>query len=139
HRAVVRLVVDTNYVQITPHDAILQLSTPSFDAATFEIWGALLNGATLVLYTGEVLDPNLFRQHIAALFHLFVDECLDALRPLRVLLAGGDVLHPHAVRTVLDAIDGIVLINGYGPTENTTFTCCHVMTRANRPEGGNVP
>jgi amino acid adenylation domain-containing protein len=150
HRAVVRLVVDTNYVQITPHDAILQLSTPSFDAATFEIWGALLNGATLVLYTGEVLDPNLFRQHIAryeitilwltaALFHLFVDKCLDALRPLRVLLAGGDVLHPHAVRTVLDAIDGIVLINGYGPTENTTFTCCHVMTRANRPEGGTVP
>ncbi|HEY6927954.1 MAG TPA: amino acid adenylation domain-containing protein, partial [Steroidobacteraceae bacterium] len=150
HRAVVRLVIDTNYVEVTPEDAILQFSTPSFDASTFEIWGALLNGATLVLYTGEVLDPNLFRQHIArhkitivwltaALFHLFVDSCLDALRPLRVLLAGGDVLHPQAVRTVLDEIDDIVLINGYGPTENTTFTCCHVMTKANRPEGSTVP
>jgi len=150
HRAVVRLVVDTNYVQIVPQDAILQFSTPSFDASTFEIWGALLNGATLVLYTGEVLDPNLFKQHVAqyditvlwltaALFHLFVDKCLDALRPLRVLLAGGDVLHPQAVRAVLDEIDGLELINGYGPTENTTFTCCHVMTRANRPEGSTVP
>ena len=150
HRAVVRLVVRTNYIQITPEDSILQFSTPSFDASTFEIWGALLNGATLVLYTGEVLDPNLFKQHMrrhritilwltAALFHLFVDTCLDELRSLRVLLAGGDVLHPQAVRKVLDEIDGLELINGYGPTENTTFTCCHVMTQANRPEGNTVP
>ncbi|MBL8300780.1 MAG: amino acid adenylation domain-containing protein [Rhodanobacteraceae bacterium] len=150
HRAVTRLVLDTDYVRIEPSDAILQLSTPSFDASTFEIFGALLNGATLVLYTGEVLDPNLFKQHVerhrisvlwltAALFHLFVDKYLEALRPLRVLLAGGDVLHPGAVRRVLDEIDGITLINGYGPTENTTFTCCHVMTRANAPHGDKVP
>ncbi len=149
HRAVVRLVVDTDYVDIQPHDAILQLSSPSFDASTFEIWGALLNGATLVLYDGAVLDPNRFRRHVAengitilwltaALFHLFVANDLDALRPVRTLLAGGDVLHVDAVNRVLDGIDGICLINGYGPTENTTFTCCHRMTRANRPVG-NVP
>jgi len=149
HRGVTRLVIDTNYIAIAPADAILQCSTPSFDASTLEIWGALLNGATLVLYTGAVLDPNLFRRHIvehgvtiawltAAVFHLFAESCLDALRPLKVLLAGGDVLRPAAVRKVLDAIEGITLVNGYGPTENTTFTCCHVMTRAN-PPGATVP
>lgn len=149
HRAVTRLVLNTNYIDIGPDDAILQLSTPSFDASTFEIWGALLNGATLVLYSGSVLDPNLFKQHIidhkitilwltAALFHLFVDKYLDALRPLRILLAGGDVLHAKAVSRALDEIEGIIVINGYGPTENTTFTCCHVMTKAN-PPSGSVP
>jgi amino acid adenylation domain-containing protein len=149
HRAVTRLVVDTNYITIRPTDAILQLAPPSFDASTFEIWGALLNGAKLVLYTSAVLDPTLFKRYIvnhdvtivwltAGIFHLFVDKCLDALRPLRVLLAGGDVLYPNPVRRVIDEIEGITLINGYGPTENTTFTCCHVMNRSNRPEG-SVP
>lgn len=149
HRAVTRLVVDTNYITIRQTDAILQLSPPSFDASTFEIWGALLNGARLVLYTSAVLDPTLFKRYIidhnvtivwltAGIFHLFVDKCLDALRPLRVLLAGGDVLYPNAVRRVIDEIEGITLINGYGPTENTTFTCCHVMNRSNRPQG-SVP
>ena len=146
HRAVTRLVVDTNYIRIRQADAILQLSPPSFDASTFEIWGALLNGARLILYTSAVLDPALFKRYIvdhnvtiiwltAGIFHLFVDKCLDALRPLRILLAGGDVLYPNAVRRVIDEIEGITLINGYGPTENTTFTCCHVMNRSNRPEG----
>jgi amino acid adenylation domain-containing protein len=145
HRAVTRLVLDTNYITISPEDRILQHSTPSFDASTFEIWGALLNGATLVLYTSPVLDPNLLERHIrddgitlmwltAAVFHLLVQDRIDALRPLKVLLAGGDVLRPDVVRTALEQIDGLTLINGYGPTENTTFTCCHVMTRANPPE-----
>jgi len=145
HRAVTRLVIETNYIKISPNDAILQFSTPSFDASTFEIWGALLNGATLVLYTGAVLDPKLFKRHVidhnvtilwltAALFHLFADKWIDALRPLKVLLAGGDVLRPDMVRKVIDHIDGITLINGYGPTENTTFTCCHVMTKENKPD-----
>src|ERR1035437_2134469 len=145
HRAVTRLVIDTNYISISASDAILQFSPQSFDASTFEIWGALLNGATLVLYTGTVLDPNLFKRHIiehkitilwltAALFHLFADKYIDALRPIKILLAGGDVLHRGSVRKIIDQIDGIKLINGYGPTENSTFTCCHVMTRDNQPE-----
>jgi amino acid adenylation domain-containing protein len=148
HRAVTRLVIDTNYIVISPSDTILQFSTPSFDASTFEIWGALLNGAKLVLYSGTMLDPNLFKRHIiehqvtilwltAALFHLFATSFIDSLRPLKTLLAGGDVLHPDVVRKVIGQLDGITLINGYGPTENTTFTCCHVMTRENMP-GDNV-
>lgn len=145
HRAVIRLVIDTNYIQITAQDSILQFAPPSFDASTFEIWGALLNGATSVLYSGSGLDPNLLKAEIhnngvtvmwltAALFHLITDKFIDILRTLRVLLAGGDVLNPKYINKTLDTFDNITVINGYGPTENTTFTCCHVMTSDNRPQ-----
>lgn len=150
HRAIARLVVDTNYIQVSEADKILQLSPLSFDASTFEIWGALLNGATLILSREDVVDPNAIRADVAehgvtimwltaALFHLIGDRYIDALRPLKTLLAGGDVISPRVVDRVLDAIPGITLINGYGPTENTTFTCCHRMTRENRPAAGGVP
>ena len=150
HRAVTRLVVDTNYIQISPADKILQLSPPSFDASTFEVWGALLNGATLVLSSENKVDPNAMKRDVAhrgvtimwltaALFHIIGDRYVEALRPLKVLLAGGDVLSPAVVNRVLDALPDITIINGYGPTENTTFTCCHRMTRENRPPANGVP
>jgi amino acid adenylation domain-containing protein len=150
HRAVTRLVVATNYIQIAETDVILQFSPVSFDASTFEIWGALLNGASLALYSTPIPDPNVLRADIheygvtilwltAALFHLIGHKYIEALRPLRILLAGGDVLSPQVVNKVLDALPGITLINGYGPTENTTFTCCHRMTTANRPPLDGVP
>lgn len=149
HRAVIRLVRDTNYIEIGRDDRVLQFAPLSFDASTFEIWGALLNGATLVLYSGGMLDPNLFARDIrehqvsvlwltAALFHLIATRYLSALQPVRTLLAGGDVLHAKLINKVLDEIPGITVINGYGPTENTTFTCCHRMTVTNRP-GDIVP
>ena len=144
HRAVVRLVKDTNYIDIRADDCFLQFAPVSFDASTFEIWGALLNGARLALYSGSVVDPNLLNREIAdnnvtilwltaALFHLVGTRYGSMLRPLRVLLAGGDVLNPEVVNAVLDAHPGLVLINGYGPTENTTFTCCHRMSSEVRP------
>lgn len=149
HRAIARLVTATNYISIEPGDRILQLAPPSFDASTFEIWGALLNGATLVPYSGKTMDPNQLKNDIrehgvtilwltAALFGVVADKTIDALRPLRVLLAGGDVLNARYVNKVLEHIPGITVINGYGPTENTTFTCCHVMTTRNKPDG-SVP
>lgn len=150
HRAIMRLVVDTNYIRISEDDKILQLSPLSFDASTFEIWGALLNGATLVLSSADAVDPNAIKRDVAesgvtimwltaALFHLIGDRFIDAIRPLKILLAGGDVLSPRVINNVLDAIPGITVINGYGPTENTTFTCCHRMTSGNRPAAEGVP
>jgi len=149
HRAVVRLVVNTNYVAIKASDAVLQFAPPSFDASTFEFWAPLLNGACLVPYSAKGLDPNRLKQDIAqnnvsvmwltaALFHLVVERFIEAILPLRVLLAGGDVLNAKFVRKALETIPGLTLINGYGPTENTTFTCCHVMTADNPPQD-NVP
>ncbi len=144
HRAVVRLVKYSNYINIRPSDNILQFSKPSFDASTFEFWAPLLNGATLVPYSGNGLDPNVLKSDIknnrvtvlwltAALFHLMADKFIDALTPLNILLAGGDVLNPKYVNKIFDTLPDITFINGYGPTENTTFTCCHVMTSRNRP------
>ncbi|WP_176045609.1 amino acid adenylation domain-containing protein [Burkholderia sp. BCC1644] len=145
HRAIRRLVIDTNYIALNSNDRVLQMAPITFDASTFEIWGALLNGATLVVEESPVLDLNAVGRLLqdervtvmwltAALFHLVVRNRLALMSGLRVLLAGGDVLQPEAVRRVLAAFPSLTVINGYGPTENTTFTCCHVMTAATPPE-----
>ena len=135
HRAVVRLVINNNYADFTPAEVFLQLAPVSFDASTFELWGALLNGARLVLMeaatpTLEELGRAIERYKVttlwltAGLFHLMVDEQLEALCHVRQLLAGGDVLSVEHVQKYLRG-GGQKLINGYGPTEGTTFTCCH--------------
>jgi amino acid adenylation domain-containing protein len=149
HRAVVRLVSKTNYAHFGDDEVILQLAPITFDASTFEIWGALLNGGRLVLMPGAKPAPEeigaAIRQHgittmwlTAALFHLMVIDHLEALKPLRQLLAGGDVLSASHVRTLLTAQPALRLINGYGPTENTTFTCCHTI-RLSDLDRGTVP
>jgi amino acid adenylation domain-containing protein len=138
NRAVVRLVRDTNYCSFGSDDVFLQFAPIAFDASTFEIWGALLNGARLV-----VMPPcqssledlgRVIREHgvtvlwlTAGLFNLMVDQRLSDLAPVKQLLAGGDKLSARHVRRALDGLPRCQVINGYGPTENTTFTCCHVM------------
>ena len=141
HRAVVRLVRQTDYASFSPDEVFLQMAPIAFDASTFEIWGPLLNGARLAIYPPETpsLDAlaSFIEQHevttlwlTAALFHQMVDQHPEAFAKLRQLVAGGDVLDPARVRTALDHLEGGSLVNGYGPTENTTFTCCQVMSRA---------
>jgi amino acid adenylation domain-containing protein/non-ribosomal peptide synthase protein (TIGR01720 family) len=122
-------------------ETVLQLGNVAFDASTFEIWGPLLNGGRLAVFPGRrpALDElaTAIAHHrvttlwlTAGLFHQMVQERLEALRPLRQLLAGGDVLAPAVVHRALEGLPGCTLINGYGPTENTTFTTCHAMTAA---------
>ncbi|MGH8651887.1 MAG: amino acid adenylation domain-containing protein, partial [Gammaproteobacteria bacterium] len=139
HRSVVRLVKQTHYADLTATEVFLQFAPISFDAATLELWGSLLNGARLVVfpaYTPSLEElAEVLRQYrvttlwlTAGLFHQMVDQRLEDLGGVRQLLAGGDVLSVPHVRKVLKAIRGGKLINGYGPTENTTFTCCHPLT-----------
>lgn len=148
HRAVVRLVKNTNYLAFSSDDVFLQFAPLAFDASTLEIWGPLLNGGRL-----EICPPGLeslvrlgdyVRDHrvttlwlTAALFHLMVDARLDDLAGLRYLLAGGDVLSPPHVVRAAARLRG-QLINGYGPTENTTFTTCHAI-RPGDVAGAAVP
>ena len=138
HRAIVRLVREQNFLPFGPDLVFLQLSNISFDASTLEIWGALLNGAKLVLQPQQkptlVEITDTIRQHsvttvwfTAGLFNLMVDEHPDRLRGLKHILAGGDVLSVPHVKKALKVVGPGVLINGYGPTENTTFTCCHAI------------
>ena len=149
HRGVVRLVKQTDYATFQNEDVFLQFAPISFDAATLEIWGSLLNGARLVLFPQPTASlsrlAHIIKQEsittlwlTAGLFHLMVDEHLEGLRPLRQLLAGGDVLltaHVHKVRTELP---NCRLINGYGPTENTTFTTCYPIPHEQTLDG-SVP
>jgi amino acid adenylation domain-containing protein len=137
HRAIARLVRDTDYVRLGPDDVVAHVSNPAFDAATFEIWGALLNGARLVLIPPDTaLAPRALAGALAregvttvflttSLFNQVAREAPDAFRTLRQVLFGGETAEPRWVRTVLRAAPPARLINGYGPTETTTFATWH--------------
>jgi amino acid adenylation domain-containing protein len=138
NRAIVRLARNTNVCELGPEQVFLQFAPVSFDASTLEIWGPLLNGGRLVMMQPQASSledlGRTIRKHgvnsiwlTAGLFHLMVEQRLEDLRPIRQLLAGGDVLSARHVRMVLENLPDCRLINGYGPTENTTFTCCHTM------------
>ncbi|HEV2437634.1 MAG TPA: amino acid adenylation domain-containing protein [Verrucomicrobiae bacterium] len=149
HRGVVRLVKETNYARFSADETFLQLAPVAFDASTLEIWGALLNGSRLIVFPphtpslaelGEFIRQNQISTLwlSAGLFHQMVEEQLENLRGVRQLLAGGDVLSPSHVRRALEKLPGCKMINGYGPTENTTFTCSHEISAADC-EGHSIP
>nr|RNJ68509.1 MAG: amino acid adenylation domain-containing protein [Leptolyngbya sp. IPPAS B-1204] len=134
HRAVNRLVCATDYVQIQPSDRIAQVANLAFDAATFEVWGALLNGAQLIGLEREItLSPanlaiELQQQQISilflttALFNQTVSQIPTAFQSLRYLLFGGEMVNVECVQSVLQQGRPQHLIHVYGPTENTTFS-----------------
>ncbi len=143
HRGVLRLVKGTDFVHLGPEEVLLQFAPLAFDASTFEIWGALLNGARLVLFPAslpsmEELGRALEQSQVttlwltAGLFHHMVDTQLERLRTIRQLLAGGDVLSVPHVQKALQELKDCILINGYGPTENTTFSCTYPMTESSQ-------
>jgi amino acid adenylation domain-containing protein/non-ribosomal peptide synthase protein (TIGR01720 family) len=134
-RGIIRLVKNTNYVTFSSEDVFLQLAPVAFDAATFEIWGSLLNGAKLVIMPPELPSLSELGEAIrsyqvttlwltAGLFRLMVDHQLSAFKGVKQLLTGGDVVSPVHVQKVLK-LGSVQVINGYGPTENTTFSCCY--------------
>ena len=142
HRGVVRLVKDTGYVSLSSEEVFLHFAPLSFDASTFEIWGGLLNGARLALAPAQramslaELAAVIARQGVttlwltAGLFHQMVDEGMSELRGVRQLLAGGDVLSATHVRQALEQWPATRVINGYGPTETTTFACSEAMSHS---------
>ncbi|HEX5309237.1 MAG TPA: amino acid adenylation domain-containing protein [Solirubrobacteraceae bacterium] len=146
HRAIVRLVRDADYVRLGPQETLLAMAPNAFDASTFEVWGALLNGARLALapagplaladLAGVVQSERVTTMWLTAgLFHRVVDDRPELLGSIRQLLAGGDVLSAdHARRALASMPPGATLANGYGPTETTTFACVHVMRAGDRVE-----
>ncbi len=149
HRGIIRLVRDADFFRVSPDDVFLLLAPISFDASTFELWGALLNGARLEIappgqtslaQIGGIIKaaPVSIMWLTAGLFNVMVEERLPDLAPVRQLLCGGDVLSVTHIRRALAGLPGTQLINGYGPTENTTFTCCHQIPR-DLPDGRSVP
>lgn len=149
HRAVVRLVSDQTYTRFAADEVFLHAAPLVFDASTFEIWGALLHGALAVVVEEDRASlqqiADAIRRHgvttawfTAGLFHLLVEHQLEALQGVRHILAGGDVLSPTHVLRARASLPDCQLVNGYGPTENTTFTCCYRIPKAGWG-GGPVP
>jgi amino acid adenylation domain-containing protein len=133
HRNVVRLVMESAYVRFGPGEVLLQVAPISFDASTFELWGALLHGARLAVFPPESpslerLGEVIARQQVTtaflttALFHQMVEGNLAGLAPLSRLLFGGELASPAHVGRLLAACPGLDLVHCYGPTEGTTFT-----------------
>ncbi|MFM6057253.1 MAG: non-ribosomal peptide synthetase, partial [Microcystis aeruginosa] len=139
HQAVNRLVLNTNYIQFTPDDRVVQASNIAFDAATFEIWGALLNGAKIIIIAKSVLlSPqelavSLKENQISvlflttALFNQLANLVPQAFSNLRCLLFGGEAVEPKWVKEVLEKGAPQRLLHVYGPTENTTFSSWYLV------------
>ncbi|WP_422615383.1 amino acid adenylation domain-containing protein, partial [Photorhabdus luminescens] len=140
HRAVVRLVINNGYAEIGPDDRVAFEANPAFDASTFEVWAPLLNGGTLVVIDhATVLTPQEFVQALqtyritvmwlsVGLFNQLEEELSPALPQLKILIVGGDVLDQHVIRKVLRDSPPQQLLNGYGPSEGTTFTTTYRIT-----------
>lgn len=137
HRAILRLVTDQQYARLDETRAVLHLAPPTFDAATFEVWGPLLNGGRCVIAPPmDVPDLALIGRVIreggvttawltASLFNATVDRAPEILRGVEEILTGGEALSVPHVRRAQALIPGAQLVNGYGPTESTTFACCY--------------
>ncbi|PZE20567.1 non-ribosomal peptide synthetase [Paenibacillus xerothermodurans] len=136
HRNVVRLVKNAGYIPLDDDCRMAQTGSISFDASTFEMFGALLNGGTLYpVPKSTLLDAHGFAQFLAQhqittmwltspLFNQLAQENAAMFAYMRDLIIGGDALTPRYVNQVRHACPGLTLWNGYGPTENTTFSTC---------------
>jgi amino acid adenylation domain-containing protein len=140
HSNITSLVKASDYVAFDGTEVILSTGSPSFDAITFEYWGPLLNGGTLVLPSEEtLLDTNLLKHAIrnhkvsmmwitSSLLNQWVNLDIGILKGLKTILAGGEKLSERHIGLLRKAYPHLVIINGYGPTENTTFSLTYTMS-----------
>ena len=139
HRAINRLVINSGYAKFNSKDRVAFASNPAFDASTMEVWGPLLNGGRIIVIGQDVLlDPQRFgkelkRQQVSilwlsvGLFNQYAEILKQEFFSLRHLIVGGDALDVQVIRNVIsDRPSGsFSIINGYGPTETTTFALTH--------------
>ena len=150
HRAVNRLVFGLDRLGAAWHRSVLQLAPVAFDASTFEIWGALLHGGCVVIAPDGLPDlaeiESLIRRHdvrtlwlTAGLFNSIVEARPHTLGGALTVLTGGEALSVRHVRLAQASLPDVQLVNGYGPTEGTTFTCCYPIPRPLPPDARSVP
>ncbi|MCK8678780.1 non-ribosomal peptide synthetase [Streptomyces lichenis] len=148
HGAVAELLADPAFVTLTARDRVLFHSPTTFDASTFEVWGPLANGAAVVVCTVEKPSFEDLARHVerhgvtvafltTALFHQLAARRSRLFSVLRSVVVGGEALAARPAREVLAAFPWLELVNGYGPTETTTFATAHRVTAADCE--GQVP
>ncbi len=150
HRGITRLVLDQNFIEFRPDDMVLHSTTISFDASTVDVWGALLNGATLVIMAKANFSltdmRDLIRIHditfvnfTTGLFNIFADHANEPMPSLRQAIFGGEVASAPHVKRFVAAHPDCILTNVYGPTEAaciaTTFTVPPDFSAAELPIG----
>lgn len=150
HRAVLGLVLDTDYARVEADDVVAHLAHTAFDATTFELWGALANGASVAIVDRPTaLAPRALATAIrergittifvtTALFNAIASEAPEAFATCRHVLFGGEAVEPERVRRVLEAGAPRRLVHVYGPTETTTFATWHEVT-ARDAVTGSIP
>ncbi|XLG14544.1 Plipastatin synthase subunit C [Bacillus velezensis] len=141
-RSVIRLVKNSNYIDFTPKDRLLFTSSLGFDVTTFEIFGPLLNGASLYVSDQETyLDSDVLETFIqqngittlwltSSLFNHLSEQNEHVFSGLSRLIIGGEALSPSHVNRVRNALPHLSVWNGYGPTENTTFSTCFLIEQS---------
>ncbi len=141
HQGILRLAINNRFASFERGDRFAFAANPAFDASTLEMWGALLNGASLaiiapeVLTEAEALAAALVRQGInvlfltTSLFNQYVHSIAATLAQLKYLLSGGEAADPHAFARMLKEAGPVRLINGYGPTECTVFATTATIER----------
>ncbi len=150
HRGLSRMVMNTNYMQMTRDDRVAHVSNICFDAASFEIWAALLNAVPLVIFRKDiVLDLVLFEQRLkqekvsilliaTALFNLVARERVSAFSELRYLFFGGEASNAGMVRKVLQEAPPQHLMHMYGPSENATYATWYEVKQV-AEDAKNIP
>ncbi|RML22654.1 Syringopeptin synthetase B, partial [Pseudomonas syringae pv. lapsa] len=148
HRAISRLVINNGYADFNAQDRVAFASNPAFDASTLDVWAPLLNGGcVVVIEQNDLLSPLNFQRLLleqsvtvlwmtAGLFHQYASGLGDAFSRLRYLIVGGDVLDPAVINRVLANNPPQHLLNGYGPTEATTFSATYEITSVG---SGGIP
>jgi amino acid adenylation domain-containing protein len=150
HQNVTRLVCGADYADFGPDEVFLQLAPISFDASTFEIWGALLHGAECIFFPGARIDITKLQKTIqeqkvttlwltASLFNTIIDTAPEALDGVRQILTGGEALSVSHIQKAREQYPDIRLVNGYGPTEATTFSCCYQIPQTIEKDLTSVP
>ncbi|MEE8585845.1 MAG: amino acid adenylation domain-containing protein, partial [Acidobacteriota bacterium] len=149
-KAIVQLVQETDYIELGSEDAVAQAANSSFDAITFEVWGALLNGGRVVIVPRQtLLDPALFtamlrRERVSALFlttalfNQLAAQQPTGFQSVGSVLFGGEAVDPRSVRSVLQQGSPDRLLHVYGPTECTTFSSWHPIRQV-APQAHTVP
>jgi amino acid adenylation domain-containing protein len=138
HRDVVALAFDHRFAG-DAHRRVLVHSPLAFDASTYELWVPLLNGGQVVVAPPVDLDGDIIRRMItrhgvtglwltSGLFRMVAQDWPECLAGADEVWTGGDVVPAGAVRRVLQACPGLVVVDGYGPTETTTFATSYRMS-----------
>lgn len=155
HRGILRLVYQPCYVNISDKDVFMHAAPISFDASTFEIWGALLNGAKLIIVPSHLLVESKKLREVkekfnisimfltTCIFNRLVTEEIDLFQSMNAVITGGDMVSKTHFIQFRNRHAEVSLIHAYGPTENTTFSCCYKVNEINEnwstiPIGGPI-